>query len=324
MGTNRRIRLGTDLITFFDLSYWGIAKEASYEEWVRIVEADPHRYFEGMFDGCVEAGVEGIEFAPPPGGLTTALAAYGSAARLGTALRSRNLTVSSSFTFGAPLILGALEDEAYRATADDEIRRHADSLAELGGGLIVMGAVPRASLTGGDPNGVVGRSDLARVAEQIDMLGAAAAPAGVRLALHTDAYSVCSRLEDVTEILAQTSADTVSLCLDAGHVTLDGGDAVEMLRVHVDRVPIMHWKDCIGPLDGATLTGPLMERHAEMLTYFRVLGNGIVDWIEWQRVLREANWSGWAIAEIDMSPDPIGEIRSGVEFFERKLAPIHQ
>nr|WP_254779851.1 sugar phosphate isomerase/epimerase family protein [Arthrobacter sp. cf158] len=277
-----------------------------------------------MFDGCVEAGVQGIEFAPPPGGLTTALAAYGSAAKLGAALRSRGLSVSSSFTFGAPLIMGALENPAYRSTADDEIRRHADALAELDCGLIVLGAVPRASVTGGDPNGVVPRLDLVRIAEQLDHLGAAAAPAGVRLALHTDAYSVCSRLEDVSEVLSQTSADTVSLCLDAGHVTLDGGDAVEMLRTHVDRVPIMHWKDCVSPLDGATLTGPVMDRHAVMLTHFRILGNGAVDWKSWQQILKASNWSGWAIAEIDMSPDPIGELRAGIEFFERELAPIHR
>ncbi|MEC3853661.1 sugar phosphate isomerase/epimerase family protein [Paenarthrobacter ureafaciens] len=324
MSITRRIRLGTDLITFFDLSYWGLAAETSYEEWIRIVEADPHHYFERMFDGCVEAGVEGVEFAPPPGGLATALSAYGSAAKLGSALRSRNLTVSSSFTFGAPLIMGAIENPAFRSKADDEIRRHADFLAELGCGLIVLGAVPRASLTEGDPNGIVPRSDLARIAEQIDKLGSAAAPAGVRLALHTDAYSVCSRLEDVCEILANTSPDTVSLCLDAGHVTLDSGDAVEMLRSHVERVPIMHWKDCIGPLNAADLRGPIMDRHAVMLTHFRILGNGIVDWREWQRILRDANWSGWAIAEIDMSPDPIGEVRAGIDFFERELAPIHK
>ncbi len=323
MSSQRHIRLGTDLITFFELSYWGIETATSYEQWVGIVESNPRHYFDRMLDGCVEAGVEGVEFAPPPGGWTTALSAYGSAEGVADALRSRGLVVSSSFAFGAPLILGAIEDPSTRAAADDEIKRHAEFLASLGGDLIVMGSVPRSVLTGGDVNGLVSGADLARVAEQIELLGAAAATSGVRIALHTDAYSVCAREVDIATILAATSAQNVALCLDAGHVTLDGGDAVAILRSHVDRVPIMHWKDCIAALDGAALTGPIMERHAIMLTYFRVLGSGTIDWHEWQRILGHADWSGWAVAEIDMSPDPIGEIRQGLRYFEQQLAPIH-
>lgn len=324
MSTHRHIRLGTDLVTFFELGHWGIATGTSYEEWVGIVEADPRHYFDRMLDECVEAGVEGVEFAPPPGGWTTALSAYGSTEGVAHALGSRGLVVSSSFAFGAPLILGAIADPGTRAAADDEVKRHAEFVAGLGGDLIVMGSVPRAELTGGDVNGVVSEEDLARVAEQYDLLGAAASTLGVRLALHTDAYSVCAREADLGTILAATSPDNVKLCLDAGHVTLDGSDAVSILRSHVDRVPIMHWKDCVGPLDGATLTGPIMERHAVMLTYFRVLGTGTVDWQEWQRILKSADWSGWAVAEIDMSPDPVGEIRAGLDFFDERLAPIYR
>ncbi|MCW3492634.1 sugar phosphate isomerase/epimerase family protein [Microbacterium sp. SSM24] len=319
----RRIRLGTDLITFFDLAYWGIEPSKSYEEWVAIVEANPRLYFERMLDGCVEAGVEGIEFAPPPGGLETAVAAFGTVEALADALATRGLVVSSSFDFGGPHIVAALEDRARRADGEAALGRHADTLATLGADVIVLGSVPRTYFTGGDPNGEVARADIARVADEIEHLGRAVARAGVRLALHTDAYSVCNRPQDIDVILAGTSPKNVGLCVDAGHLTLDGSDAVATLRAHVDRVPIMHWKDCVAPLDGASLTGPIMERHAVMLTYFRVLGQGRVDWHEWQRILKGAQWRGWAIAEIDMSPDPIAEIRAGIEFFDRELAPIY-
>jgi inosose dehydratase len=323
MGDSRRIRLGTDLITFFDLAYWGIEPSTTYEEWVGIVTANPRAYFERMLDDCVEAGVEGVEFAPPPGGLSTAVAAFGTVGELGQGLKARGLSVSSSFEFGAPYILSALDDRAHRSDGAAAIARHADAVAALGADLIVLGSVPRTTFTAGDPNRRVARSDVERVAEEIDHLGRAAASSGVRLALHTDAYSVCNRLEDISLILANTAPANVGLCIDAGHLTLDGADAVETLREHVDRVPIMHWKDCVGPLDGATLTGPIMERHAVMLTYFRVLGQGRVDWREWQRILEAAQWRGWAIAEIDMSPDPIGEIRAGVDYFRSTLADIY-
>ena len=85
----------------------------------------------------------------------------------------------------------------------------------------------------------------------------------------------------------------------------------------------MHWKDCSGPLSGHVLRGDQMERHATMLRNFRILGQGIVDWTEWMRILREHAWSGWAVEEMDMPADPVGELREGLEFFERELKPLY-
>jgi inosose dehydratase len=313
------VRFGTDLITFFETGYWGISPKPAYEDWIAIVESDPRHYFDRMLDGCVEAGVEGIELAPTPGGWRTARSAYGSAAGLRAALDARGLTLSSSFDFGAALMDPEDADAAYTTIAE-----HAAFVAAAGGRHIVLGSIPRTAVTGGSFDAAIPNDVIERVASRLNRMGELTRRDGVTIALHTDAYSICARAEDIGALLARTDPASVGLCLDAGHVTLDGGDAVETLRAHVDRVPLMHWKDCIGPLDGSTLVGPIMERHEIMLTYFRVLGSGIIDWREWQRVLRDANWSGWAIAEIDMSPDPIGEIRQGLEYFRRELASIHR
>jgi inosose dehydratase len=90
-------------------------------------------------------------------------------------------------------------------------------------------------------------------------------------------------------------------------------------------VPLMHWKDCSTPLPAertAGLTG--MERHAHMLEHFRILGAGAqVDWPAWMEVLGRAGWTGSAMAEIDMSPDPIGEIRFGIDYFDDTLAAVY-
>jgi inosose dehydratase len=317
-GTPTHVRFGTDLITFFNTDYWGISPEPSYEEWMRIVEDSPRTFLDGMLDGCVEAGVEGVELAPAPGGWRTAISAYGSAEGFRRALEERGLVLSSSFDFGGGLMLTDDPDGADRLMAE-----HSAFVAAAGGRHIVLGSVARAQVTEGIVNAPVPLSVLDEVGGRLNRLGQIARDAGLTIALHTDAYSICSRAEDIAGILERTDASAIGLCLDAGHVTLDGGNAVEILRSSVDRVPIMHWKDCIGALDGSTLHGPVMERHATMLTYFRILGSGIVDWKAWQEILRDADWSGWAVAEIDMSPDPIGEIRQGLEFFRRELASIH-
>jgi inosose dehydratase len=312
------IRFGTDLITFFDTKYWGIEPKPTYEKWIQIFESSPRAFFDRMLDDCVKAGVEGVELAPIPGGWRNAEIAYGSAQGFKSALQERNLVLSSSFDFGAPLFLDA-DDQA----ADNDMREHSRFVSAVGGSHIVLGSVTRAQINGGDVNGAVPHEIFDSVGTRLRTLGSIAAESGLTIALHTDAYSICCRPEDIREIMDRTSESNVGLCLDAGHVTLDGNDAVAILKHNIERVPMMHWKDCISSLDGSTLNGPVMERHETMLTYFRVLGSGIVDWKSWQEILRDANWSGWAIAEIDMSPDPIGEIRQGLEFFQRELSRIY-
>lgn len=324
MPNTANISIGATLITFFNLKYWGLDPELDYEQWTDAVYKDPKRYFDGMLDGMREAGVEGVEFAPIPGGWEGALKAYGSAAATADALDLRNLRAGSSYQNGAELIGNALVDESAESTADEYTDRHARFVSELGGKFVVMGTVPRAQFTGGDFTGDIPRSALEAVARQIDRLAAVAGKHGVQIALHTDAYSVCSRAQDVASILELTDPANVQLCLDAGHTALDGGDPVQVLCENLGRIPLMHWKDCIQALDGSTLTGPQHERHAEMMRYFRIFGQGAIDWRAWQRVLSDGSWRGWAMAENDMAPDPVGEIRAGIDFFSAELAEIYR
>jgi inosose dehydratase len=201
---------------------------------------------------------------------------------------------------------------------------HARFVSDLGASIIVMGTVPRAPFSDGDYDADVPRAASERVADQVRRMAEAAARHGVTIALHTDAYSVCGRDQDIATMMQLTDPATVGLCLDAGHTALDGGDPVAVLRAHVDRVPVMHWKDCVAPLDGSTLTGDQMTRHERMLQNFRIFGEGSIDWRAWQSVLRDADWSGWAMAENDMSADPVGEIVRSLDFFDRELAGIHR
>ncbi len=328
---SEHIRWGTDLITFFEPAYWGLPAELPYADWDVEVSRDPRPYFDRMLDDAAEIGLDGIELAPEPGGWENALVAYGDVAGVARALSERGLALATSYAPGWKLIGAALDDTSAETSADEYMRRHAALVRELGSETIVMGTVPRAEFSEtvgipGDAAQFAGPVDpvlMGRVADQLNRLGAVVAAEGVRIAIHTDAYSVCSRTEDVDRLLELTDPATVLLCPDAGHITLDGGDAVEVLRRHVDRTPVMHWKDCAAHLPGHTLSGPTMVRHATMLTYFRLMGRGTIDWREWMGVLRAADWSGWAIAEIDMSPDPRGEISDGLRFFADELARIH-
>jgi inosose dehydratase len=327
------IRFGTDIITFFNTAYWGLGEELPYPEWVAAVNRDPRFYFDRMLDGVRDAGLEGVELAPEPGGWITALKAYGDAAGVKRALTDRGLVLTSSYAPGRQLVGDALDDPDREADADRYMAKHAAFLAEIGADIITMGNIARSRFKNESPDDTATVEDFTervspelheRFADQMNRLGAIVGRYGVRIAIHTDAYSVCSRNEDIATVLELTDPETVLLCPDAGHITLDGGDAVEVLRRHIDRIPTMHWKDCEQPLSGHVLRGDQKERHATMLTYFRVLGSGKVNWTEWMEILRDNGWRGWAIEEIDMSPDPVGELRQGLEYFRAELASIYR
>jgi len=332
MSEERRIRFSTDIITFFETAFWGLEPDLPHPRWVEEFDKDPRRYLDGMLDGARDAGLEGVEFAPDPAGWRSSLRAYGDVAGVRRALEERGLVLSSAYAPGRQLIGNALVDPAAERVADDELREQAAFVSELGADIIVMGNVQRSRFGNESPDDTATAEDFSRpvarefherVADQLNRLGDVIRPYGVRMAIHTDAYSVCSRNEDITTLLSLTDPDTVQLCPDAGHITLDGGDPIEVLRSHIDRIPTMHWKDCVGPLSGHVLRGNQKERHAVMLTYFRILGSGIVDWDEWMTILREHGWSGWAVEEIDNSPDPIVELRQGLDYFREHLAPIY-
>lgn len=328
---SERIRFGANIITFFESAWWGLPPKLRHPQWTAEFEKDPKRYFDGMLDGVRDAGLTGVELAPDPGGFEGALTAYGSAAGVKEALQSRGLQLTSSYGPGRVYVGEAMADPSLIARADDYIRRHAEFLVELGADTITFGNVARAKFADDLPGGAARAEDFSapvplevheRYAEHMNRLGDIIRPYGVKMAIHTDAYSICCRNEDIATVLSLTDPDTVQLCPDAGHITLDGGDAVEVLRAHIDRIPTMHWKDCIGPLGGHTLLGDQKERHDTMLTYFRILGTGTVDWREWMRILRDAGWSGWAIEEIDNSFDPVGELVQGLAFYRSELEPI--
>jgi inosose dehydratase len=330
--THRNIRFGTNLITFFDPAYWGFEPHLGVQRWRDEFAADPVRYFHLMFDGVAEAGLEGVELAPKPADWEMAQAAFGGGSGLVQALADRGLVLTSSYAHGTDLIGAAIRDPDAVASADDAFRRHSLFLAEAGAHVIVTGNLPRVTFSDDDPElnqrldfeAPVPREVHEQFADHLNRLGKIVGTNGGVIAIHTDAYSICVRDEDIATVLELTDPATIMLCPDAGHITLDGGDPVAVLRDHIDRIPTMHWKDCIGHLDGRTLGGKSWARHDIMLKNFRILGDGSVDWVAWMRILAEHRWQGWATEENDMAPHPEAELRQGREYFERQLSGIYR
>ena len=131
-----------------------------------------------------------------------------------------------------------------------------------------------------------------KVADELNRLGSLAQRHGCKIALHTDAYSLFSRDGDIDRLMELTDPACIAMCLDSGHVTLDGGNAVAILERHLDRIPVAHWKDADQPLDGRSLEGDFLERHEVMMSHFRWVGEGIVDWDRFMDIVGRAGWDG--------------------------------
>ncbi|WP_301122217.1 sugar phosphate isomerase/epimerase family protein [Mycolicibacterium fortuitum] len=329
------VQWSTDLVTYFNPTYWGLPADLPYDAWEKEVDADPRRFFDRMLDGAAAAGLRGVELAPAPGGWVNALRAYGSAAAFRHQLQQRGLTLSSSYVL--PVLLKSVLDapdplsqQRAEHQLHEDTAQHVQFLREVGCATMVTSTIPRAAFS--EIEGVEASSEefdaptdpdlMGRVADQLDRLGAVAAREGVHVAIHTDAYSLASRTTDIDGLMAQTDPSRVKLCIDAGHIALDGGDPLAVVQAHSRRAPVLHWKDCASHLPPHTLSGPPMVRHDVMIRYFRVMGGGegIVDWHQWVKILRENGWSGWGVAEIDMSTDPQGEIMAGIDYYNRELS----
>jgi inosose dehydratase len=104
------------------------------------------------------------------------------------------------------------------------------------------------------------------------------------------------------------------MALDTAHVTVGGGDPVQVLRDNGDRVRYIHLKD----VDMALAD---REGFAGTARYeaFRDLGEGTVDFPAFWREAERQDFAGPVIVELDISPDPAESARVSRRFVKDVL-----
>lgn len=107
---------------------------------------------------------------------------------------------------------------------------------------------------------------------------------------------------EIDHFLALTDPATVGLCLDTGHYAYGGGDPLDCLRQHGDRVRYVHLKDVHPAI--------LSQAKSEGWNYFEAvaagvfceLGQGSVDFRGILQALRVLSYDGWLVVEQDIAP----------------------
>lgn len=317
MDASTALKWAAQVITFYHPDFW--SAETSDELQSR-VDDSPVVFFDRLFDSVRTTGVDYVELCMQPGDWKTALRAYGSASGVVEALGERSLRLSGSYQSGWILEAGMADQDTGRKILDD-LRRHAEFLAACGCDILMSGPPRRGSM---EPSIALPVSDrsMASTARIMSSMGEATREFGIRLAIHTEAYSCVCREDDIDRIMALTDPSIVYLCPDFGHIALDGGVGANITGKHASRITNMHFKDCIGERSDVPGTG--VVTHAQMMEQFRRMGEGIVDWRAIMETLRDNRVAAFAVAEIDLAPDPIDATRDILDYFDANLAEIYR
>lgn len=308
-------RLAVDLITFYHPAFWGVETTVEVNN---LAEADPKGFWDKMLSAIEETGVTGVECTFGPFSVQMAIRAYGSVEAVKTEMTRRGLIVISAFVSGFERH-GDVTDPATRTLICAEVLETANIVAALGGSALVAG-LPMRKTKGEAPIAFVDLDFAAPFARLCNELGAAIAPLGLTLALHTESHSVMCTARDVDLFMMLTDPLYVGLCPDSAHLVLSGADPIAVLDRHKDRLVVSHWKDATGPMP---LDVPIDETiHTRHRPYFCKLGMGRVNWPAWACLHRDAGFDGWKILEVDATADPVATIRESREFVDTALSHL--
>lgn len=225
--------------------------------------------------------------------------------KLRAELNSRKLDLLASW------VSVHLHDESKHQSSIDDCVRTAKLLAEVGGSdcFIVLGNDPYT-----DPvrNLNAGRvtPDMSMSEEQWEVFARGADTVaqrvmdetGLRTVFHHHIGTWVETPAETEHLLSMTNPDILGLVFDTGHYSFGGGDPIEGIHKHKDRIWHVHFKDHDPEVakqsrehgwDGPTSVGKGI---------FPELGKGDVDFPAVLEALKAIDYDGWIVVEQDVLP----------------------
>jgi inosose dehydratase len=128
------------------------------------------------------------------------------------------------------------------------------------------------------------------------------AKTGLRTVFHHHCAGYVETPMEIDTLLKYTDPSLVGLVLDMGHYKFGGGDPVEVLKKHKNRIWHIHFKDCH--------PGIAAKSRSEGWDYFKSVGNGVFcelgkGSVNFKAIVRELigqKYSGWIVVEQDVLP----------------------
>ncbi|MBV8968915.1 MAG: TIM barrel protein [Verrucomicrobia bacterium] len=225
--------------------------------------------------------------------------------QLSAEIHGRNLALIGAFV---PVFL---KDPASHQPGVELAVRTARLLADVEGSVpfIVLaddnGKVPERTKNAGRITPEMGLSDsewqiFARGATEV--AEAVKKETGLRTAFHHHCAGYVETPAEVTKLMALTDPALLGLTFDCGHYQFGGGDAVEGLRKHGQRVWHFHFKD-YDPVVGRRVAENKWDYFQAVRDgVFCELGKGAVKFPAVMEELQRLNYDGWGVVEQDVLP----------------------
>jgi len=189
---------------------------------------------------------------------------------------------------------GNWTDKAAAPGLLDDARRWSDALRNLGGSILMV--VP-GSRREAPPYSL---DEFQQMAETMNRAGEIARQAGVVAAMHPHWGTVAEQRLEIELLLSQLDPELVGFAPDTGQIAKGGADPMPIVERWASRVRHVHLKDLSPEWEemrkaGVPLRSP--DGYAEM-------GQGVIDFRPLIEILRNTNYQGWLMAELDEAKRP--------------------
>jgi inosose dehydratase len=247
-----------------------------------------------FLDEVAEAGYDTIELGPY-GYLPTDVST------LRSELESRGLKVSGGFA------MADLADPSQWPEIERQVVGASTVLQSLGAGFLVLIDDTYTDLFTAETKGPARLNDEAwkRLIDSTHQVADIAQDRfGMKLVFHPHAETHVEYDDQIDLFLAQTDPDRVFICLDIGHHAYRGGDPVDFIRRHHQRIPYLHLKSVDPDIQRNVEENGTPFATAVAEGMFCEPWEGKVDFMDFRDVLHEVDFDGWGIVEQDMYPAP--------------------
>lgn len=212
----------------------------------------------------------------------------------------RNELESRGLRLAASAVLSPLHDPDAWPALEEAARKGGELAASLGASyLSLVDDIFTFRDPGADPKSRLGESDWKRLIDTTHRAAELARTMGLQLTFHPCADTHVQFEDQVERLLADTDPALVSLCFDTGHHAYRGGDPVEFLRKHHDRIPYLHVKSIDAGVARRVNDENLSMPEAVKMGIMCEPHDGSVDFKGFADVLREVGYDGVAMVEQD-------------------------
>jgi inosose dehydratase len=233
--------------------------------------------------------------------------------------------------FGVELVATFLplrldDEDGFRADLD-ELDRTAEVLAAAGGGIVLLadaGRPARAAVSGRPAEmarHALSGQELDRAGERLDRAAARCAERGLSAALHPHAATYIESPDEVEAILERTS---LPLCIDTGHAVVGGGDPLDLVGRHGERLAHIHLKDVDGAVLERLRAGEIDMDEAWAAGIFCPFGEGVVPLAQFLGEPRVRGLDGYAVLEQDRMAVTVDDLPAVREVEQQNLQRVQE